>query len=339
VPEGVLQISIKQPLPLVMSSDIPAMKDALQRSEEAAEISEINSLEAANSSTLAQAAAQNAQTAAQTAQDAADAAQSASNTLWVQSLADIGSGPYPDQLPIRVTNDPSDDGTGNVNGLYNWDAVNEVPVRAADSAQPATKGEILRVEENVVTEVVPSTEDLAFVIADEESKVALSIDKNAKTSIVHLESANKQFEAKQDGTINVASTEFRQEEFSEYSFVITDEEDRIAFSISKDGVASGSVSQEDFDDLKNRVEIIEQNEGETSETTSIGIGPVEVADGVVSEIDLDGTSNEIFDPSPYQIDETIPLKTVSKSLVGVWDKPLFGVRSPFAFTPPVVEKN
>src|SRR5690606_25417204 len=108
---------------------------------------------------------------------------------------------------------------------------------------------------------------------------------------------------------------------------------------SKDGVASGSVSQEDFDDLKNRVEIIEQNEGETSETTSIGIGPVEVADGVVSEIDLDGTSNEIFDPSPYQIDETIPLKTVSKSLVGVWDKPLFGVRSPFAFTPPIAEKN
>src|SRR5690606_8750604 len=60
---------------------------------------------------------------------------------------------------------------------------------------------------------------------------------------------------------------------------------------------------------------------------------------VVSEIDLDGTSNEIFDPSPYQIDETIPLKTVSKSLVGVWDKPLFGVRSPFAFTPPIAEKN
>lgn len=265
------------------------------------------------------AAATRAEEAADRAEDAANVAMASSQTIWVDALADVPPGPHPDRNPIMVLADPNDDGSGNVNGLYYWDAATNVPIRAPDSSQPANIGRVVELEQRTdeafaqiaAIPVVRSqvNEQDSFIFRDPTGKVGPIIKSTNVTESGGLRATGlttdpfalnvgqfKILQAMNEMRLG-EETGIRVIQNDEYWIAYVDSGNRLAMGIKWSGETvigslAGYVKSADFEALSGRVAALEQG-GTTGGGQLPFVGYVEGNE--IHAYAVDGTESLVID--------------------------------------------
>lgn len=280
-------------------------------------------------------AANTATQQANRAEDAANLAQQYSNAIPYDTVegpnglkADLSQ---PDKTKGWVFLDTEEN-----NGIWVFDAAEQDWFKATEDAQPASKKDINQVVESIVGEYISAAEvnNYALVLADMIGKIAMTLSKSGMMDVKILRSAAGKFLTGLDGTIKVTGLTFSETNIPGVALAIIDKNDRVALQINTDGTIPGlsgsGPTMQQFNQLEARVTTLEEG-GTSGEAT----GPIAIDEGKVYEIGLNGDDQLLFDPTPYVIDETVPIRPQGKSLIGVWNRPIFGTRTPFASCPPV----